>query len=60
MPPVETTPLPTETVEIPETTPPLGELCEHGNVPETCPECAANRAHEAAMAVAKGVYEAVM
>ena len=55
-----TVPAPTETVEIPETTVPGAALCEHGNDPATCPECAAQQAHEAAMAVAKSVYEKIM
>ena len=55
-----TVPAPTETVEIPETTVPGAALCEHGNDPTTCPECAAQKAHEAAMAVAKSVYDKIM
>ena len=48
-----TVPAPTETVEIPEATVPGAALCEHGNDPAICPECAA-------MAVAKSVYEKIM
>ena len=55
-----TVPAPTETVEIPETTVPGAALCEHGNDPTTCPECAAQKAHEAAMVVAAGVYNKIM
>ena len=55
-----TVPAPTETVEIPEATVPGAALCKHGNDPTTCPECAAQKAHEAAMVVAAGVYNKIM